>query len=169
MAVAVLGKVRQSFPEATLTMVGPDKGDGSLAATRKAAANSGLRGSITFTGPVAKEAVPEIMAQHDVFINTTSIDNMPVSVIEAMACGLGIVSTNAGGLPYLLTDQYDGLLVPPDDPAAMSAAVHRILSNPVLAGRISQNARAKAEEFDWSRVLPQWQTILLETAAQKTA
>ena len=96
----------------------------------------------------------------DVFLNTTNVDNTPVSVIEAMACGLCVVSTNVGGLPYLLDDEQDSLLVQPDDPAAMATAVSRILRENVLATRLSQNARAKAEQFDWSTVLPQWLALL---------
>ncbi|HMV50604.1 MAG TPA: glycosyltransferase family 4 protein, partial [Blastocatellia bacterium] len=85
-------------------------------------------------------------------------------VIEAMAGGLCIVSTNAGGLPYLLEDGEDALLVPPNDPGAMAAAVRRLLTEAGLAERLSRNARRKAESFDWSAVLPQWRTLLRRVA-----
>jgi glycosyltransferase involved in cell wall biosynthesis len=83
-----------------------------------------------------------------------------------MACGLCIVSTNVGGLPYLLEDRKDALLVPPDDPAAMTAAVEEILSDPSLARRLSRNARLKAEQFDWRPVVSEWQEILEEASRQ---
>ena len=99
------------------------------------------------------------MNQGDVFINTTNIDNTPVSLLEAMACGLCVVSTNVGGLPYLIEDGVDALLVPPDDSQAMAAAVRRILTEPGLAARLSSNARKKIERFDRSVILPQWEEL----------
>jgi glycosyltransferase involved in cell wall biosynthesis len=90
------------------------------------------------------------------------VDNMPVSVLEAMACGLCVISTNVGGIPYLLEHEHDAMLVPPNDPEAMAAAVRRLLHEPELSARLSANARAKAAQCDWSVVLPQWNRVLYE-------
>jgi glycosyltransferase involved in cell wall biosynthesis len=114
---------------------------------------------------VPKTQVPTVLNSGDIFLNTANVDNTPVSVIEAMACGLCVVSTNIGGLPHLLADEQDSLLVQPDDQAVMATAVSRILRETGLAQRLSRNARAKAEQFDWSNILPQWETLLMETAA----
>jgi glycosyltransferase involved in cell wall biosynthesis len=84
--------------------------------------------------------------------------------MEAAACGLCIVSTNVGELPLLWQDGHDALLVQPDDSTAMAAAVRRILREPGLAERLSRNARAKAEQFDWAVILPQWERVLAEVA-----
>jgi glycosyltransferase involved in cell wall biosynthesis len=92
------------------------------------------------------------------------VDNTPVSVLEAMACGLCVVSTRVGGIPYLLQHGRDALLVPPNDPEAMAAAVRRVLTEPALAESLSHNARLKAEQFDWSAILPQWQALLASVA-----
>jgi glycosyltransferase involved in cell wall biosynthesis len=100
------------------------------------------------------------MSRGDIFLNTTNIDNTPVSVLEAMACGLCVVSTNVGGIPYLLEHEHDALLVPPNDPQAMATAVHRLLNEPDLAERLSRNARQKAAQCDWSIILPQWEALL---------
>jgi glycosyltransferase involved in cell wall biosynthesis len=94
------------------------------------------------------------------------VDNTPVSILEAMACGLCIVSTNVGGISYLLEHEHDALLVPPDDPVTMAAAVRRVLTEPALAERLSFNARKKAELYDYSVVLPQWEA-LVKTVAQE--
>jgi glycosyltransferase involved in cell wall biosynthesis len=67
-----------------------------------------------------------------------------------------------GGIPYLLDHERDALLVSPEDPEAMAAAVRRLLTEPGLAGRLSLNARAKVEGFDWSRILPRWNSLLLD-------
>jgi glycosyltransferase involved in cell wall biosynthesis len=160
MGPAVLARVAASSPDAQLTMIGRDKKDGSLQETKRAAAALQVKGRLAFPGAVPKRDVPAWLSAADVFLNTTDVDNTPVSVLEAMAAGLCIVSTNVGGIPYLLEDGHDALLVPPRDPEAMAQAVRRIITEPGLAAALSQNARAKAEKLDWSVVLPQWEDLI---------
>src|SRR5262249_6851279 len=131
------------FPDIRLAMIGPDKGDGSLQRLQQLAAELGLADRITLHGRVPKAEVPDWLNRGNVFLNTSNMDNTPVSVLEAMACGLCIVSTNVGGIPYLLEHEHDALLVPSGDPAAMATAVRRILTEPGLAERLSRNARQK--------------------------
>ncbi|HYO83437.1 MAG TPA: glycosyltransferase family 4 protein [Bryobacteraceae bacterium] len=171
MAPAVVAELARRWPDVHLTMVGGDTGDGSLERTHQAAANLGVTSRITFTGAVARDRVREFLNQADVFLNTTDIDNTPLSVLEAMACGLCVVSTNPGGVPYLLRDGIDGLLVPCRDASAAAAAVDRVVSNPELARGLSARGRAQAETFDWAHVLPQWERLLsgLGTRASRPA
>lgn len=166
LAAHVLSELRPCFPASRLVMVGPDKGDGSLGRVRSAVDKWRLADAVSLAGPVHKTEIPTILNRGDIFLNTTNFDNAPVSVMEAMACGLCIVSTNVGGIPYLLRDSHDALLVPPNDAPAMMAAVRRILVEPGLAGRLSRNARSKAEGFDWSIILPQWEKLLAEVGAK---
>jgi glycosyltransferase involved in cell wall biosynthesis len=143
------------FSHGELLMIGPDKSDGSLA--RVKIASQGL--NVRLIGQVAKSEVPTWLNRGDIFLNTTNVDNTPVSVLEAMACGLCVVSTNAGGLPYFIKNGEDGFLTPVNDPAAMAGSVRRILTSPELAMRLSQAGRAKAEKHDWSVILPQWTAL----------
>ncbi|HAX98286.1 MAG TPA: glycosyl transferase family 1 [Candidatus Atribacteria bacterium] len=145
-----------------ILMVGPDKGEGSLQRMIVLAEKLKVDQYIKIVPGIPKDQVPLYLNQGDVFINTTNVDNTPVSVIEAMASGLCIVSTNVGGIPYLLEHEFDALLVPPDDKEAMAAAILRLLNEPELAPRLSTNARKKAEHFDWSIVLPQWEKLFEE-------
>jgi len=156
MAPAVLARLLETRPQAQLTMVGPDKGDGSYEATRKAAAGLGVLDRIRFAGPVPKGSVAQVLGEHNIFLNTTNIDNTPVSVIEALAGGLPVVSTNVGGIPYLLEHGKTALLVQPGNVEEMADAVKRLFSQPELAGRLAENGRRLAESFDWEVVLPQW-------------
>jgi glycosyltransferase involved in cell wall biosynthesis len=162
LAPAVIAHLRPAFPNIRLAMAGPDKGDGSLQKTRQHAAETRTLEQIEFVGSLDKSAVPQWLSQHDVFINTTRVDNTPVSLLEAMACGLPVVTTNVGGLPYLLRDQQEALLVPPDDAGAMADAIRRVLSEPRLATRLSTQGRRLVEGFDWSVLLPQWESLLQE-------
>jgi glycosyltransferase involved in cell wall biosynthesis len=155
MAVSVLADLYKGFPEVTLKMIGSDK-DGSLAVIRTLAEELGVDEHLVTPGKIDKSDVPRYLCKGDIFLNTTNIDNTPVSVIEAMACGLCIVSTNVGGIPYLLEHNKTALLVDPNDAKGMSAAVSRLLTEPGLAQELSANARSRAEQFDWDVVLPQW-------------
>lgn len=167
LAPRVLAALLPRFPEARLTMVGPDKRDGSLERTRELAGQLGVADRITFSGAVPKHEVGRRLAEGDIFLNTTTVDNTPVSVIEAMACGLCVVSTDVGGLSYVITDGSDGLLVPVGDTDAMVSAVARVLDDRELSERLSRTARAHAEERDWSVVLPLWQSLLREAEGRQ--
>jgi glycosyltransferase involved in cell wall biosynthesis len=166
LAALLLAELVGEHPDAKLTMVGPDKGDGSLQGFEQTVRALDLDGRVELAGLVPKAQVPTWLDRGDIFINTTNYDNTPVSVIEAMACGLCVVSTNVGGIPYLLEHERDALLVPPNDPRAMTDAVRRVLSEPGLAELLSRNARRKAEGFDWQVVLPQWDTLFAEVAGR---
>ena len=161
-APQVVGLLLREFPAIRLTMLGPDKGDGSLERTQRAALRLALPDRIRFPGAVSKAEVAASLNHADIFLNTANVDNTPVSVLEAMACGLCVVSTNVGGIPYLLEHEHDALLVSPADPGAAANAVWRILTEPGLAQRLSANARRKVQAFDWSRILPQWEELLTD-------
>ena len=101
LAVRVLADLGRQHPESRLTMVGPDKGDGSLPSFRNTAKELQLGNHIEYAGLVRKAEVPAWLDRGDVFINTTNFDNTPVSVIEAMACGLCVVSRQTTPLRWL--------------------------------------------------------------------
>ncbi|MDB6027990.1 MAG: putative glycosyltransferase [Verrucomicrobiales bacterium] len=165
LAPKVLELIGREFPEARLTMIGPDK-DGSLEKTKQTARALRVDDRIVFAGGIEKSAVPEYLHCGDIFLNTSNIDNAPVSVIEAMACGLCVVSTDVGGIPFLLKNRHNALLVPPNDLNAMAGAVRNILIDHDLAKRLSENARTKAEDYDWAVVLPKWKSILGQRAGE---
>jgi glycosyltransferase involved in cell wall biosynthesis len=160
LAPRVIASLVSDFPDVQLTMIGPDKGDGSLQRTRAVASEHGVSDRVALKGHIPKAEVAGSLNEADIFLNTTSVDNAPISVLEAMASGLCIVSTNAGGIPYLLEHERDALLVSPNNVAEMVGAVRRILTEPALASRLSEAARRKAEEYDWSCILPQWESLL---------
>jgi len=155
----VVALLKDEFPDMRVTMVGADKGDGSLAETVSEAKTLGVSELIQFSGPVAKSEVPAILNGGDIFLNTTTLDNTPVSVLEALASGACVVSTNVGGIPYLLENERQALLVPPDDATAMARAVQRLLTEPSLAQTLQQAGREFVEDFDWSSVLPRWHNL----------
>ena len=165
LALRVLDQLRRDFPNVRLTMVGQDK-DGTLRQVEALARDLGVSDRLEIPGQVPKADVPIWLQKGDIFLNTTDADNTPISVIEAMACGLCVISTNVGGLSYLLTNERDALLVPPNDADAMADAVRRILADPALAARLSQNAYDTVKKWDWTEILPEWISIYEQVSAQ---
>jgi glycosyltransferase involved in cell wall biosynthesis len=164
LALEVVAILSKDFPDIQLIMLGPDKYDGSLKKTKRIAAELGVTDQIAFLGGVSKAEVPKWLNKGDIFINTTNIDNNPISVIEAMASGLCIVSTDVGGIPYLAENEKDALLVPPNDPIAMAKAVKRLLNDPNLSEKLSMNAHLKVRQLDWSVILSRWEDLLKNVA-----
>jgi glycosyltransferase involved in cell wall biosynthesis len=159
MTVEVFASIKMKYPEATLCMVGPEK-DGSLSIAKQKAKELGL--DVLFTGRLSKQDWINKSVDYDVFINTTHFDNMPVSVVEAMSLGLAVVSTNVGGIPFLVEDNKEGLLILDNDVKEMVNAIDRLIENPVLFNEIVKNARQKSELFDWHCVKTKWMLIFKE-------
>jgi glycosyltransferase involved in cell wall biosynthesis len=159
MTVRVFAGIQKLYPEAELCMVGPDK-DGSMKECKQLANELHLEGKIVFKGKLTKPEWAALAANYDIFISSTQIDNTPISVIEAMALGLPIVSTAVGGVPFLLKHLETGLLSPGNDIPAMVENIQKLLNSSVLAQKLSLNARQKAETFDWKVVEKQWLDLL---------
>lgn len=157
MAVRVLALVRKRAPEATLVMAGRDKG--LRPAVERLSKELGLAEAVRFPGFLDMDGKRREAEAADIFVNTNRIDNQPVSVIEACAMGLPVVSTDVGGIPDLLTDGETGLLVPDGDAEAMASAVLRLLSDSALAGKLSRNGRRVAERSAVETLLPMWAGI----------
>lgn len=151
-AIDALTLVQREHPDATLTIVGAGELREDLEAYVQ---RSGIVG-VTFLGRVDNRQIPAILAAHDVFINTSLQDNLPGSVLEAFASGLPVVSTNVGGMPYLVQDQVNGLLVPPDDAPAMAAGISWMLAHPREAITMAQRAKDSLGEYDAATVQLRW-------------
>ncbi|MBT8287504.1 MAG: glycosyltransferase family 4 protein [Bacteroidia bacterium] len=158
MAIRLVKGLQDLNLNCELCMVGPDS-DGSLKQVRKLADK--LQVEVRFTGKLTKKEWIKLSEDYNIFINTTNFDNTPVSVIEAMALGLPVVSTNVGGIPYLISDRHDGLLVEKDDLEGMLKGVIYLYNNPATADEIGRSARNKVEQFDWQRVKNRWLEILV--------
>lgn len=165
MAVDILKKLVDKYGDAELCMVGPDK-DGSRQEMEDRADELGVRNKIKFTGRLDKPGWRKLSQDYDIFINTTNVDNHPVSVIEAMALGLVVVSTNAGGMPFLIESGQEGYLVRPQDPDAFIEKISLLYEHPELAVVLTDNARKKVEDFDWLLVKENFFEIIKNATGQ---
>lgn len=157
LAIKTLKLLKTEYPKAVLCMVGPFSDD-SYQNTINLAKELNVLDDVEFTEVLPKKEWHKKSVNFDVFINTTNFDNTPVSVIEAMALGLPIVSTNVGGMPYLIDNEIDGLLIEKENPQKMTNAIIDIIKGkyPTLA----EKARTKVETFDWEVVKHLWLDIL---------
>ena len=156
-AVRTLALLRERGVDATLTMAGQDKG--LLGATRDLAEVLGVTGWVSFPGFVSGADKTALLDAHDVFLNTNRVDNAPVTVLEAAASGLGVVSTAVGGIPDLLAADRAARLVPPGDAPAMAEAVAGLLTDPASMERLTEAARAVAEASAWPAVRDRWLAV----------
>lgn len=144
--------VQSRYPDATLTLVG----SGSQAdLLRQEVAARGLR-NVRFTGAVPPAEMWRHYADADIYLQTPEIDNMPTSILEAFASGCAVVSTSAGGVPAILTDEVHGYLVPCGDAAAAAERVIRLVEDPESARRMAGSARESCEAYRWTSVRGRW-------------
>jgi L-malate glycosyltransferase len=151
--------VQRDVPDARLVLVGDG---GERAALEAHARTLGLR-NVAFLGRVPPERMSELYDEADVYLNSPNIDNMPGSIIEAYAAGLPVVTTDAGGIPYIVRHGETGLMVPCNDAPALAAASLRLLREPGLARRLSAQARADClRYYVWPAVEAEWVSLYAE-------
>lgn len=158
-AIGILEQLLEKYPDTELCMVGPDK-DGSLERCRKLAEGKGLADKVRFTGRLSKPDWITLSARYDIFLNTTSADNTPVSVMEAMALGMLVTTTKVGGIPWLFEDGIEGIMVAEANEEKLTNAIVEGIGQPEKAVCISRMARKKAEEWDWKVVKGKWRKVL---------
>jgi glycosyltransferase involved in cell wall biosynthesis len=144
--------VQKRWPNAELTLIGSGSQEQSL---RTLAAQLQVTG-VTFAGRVDPSRMAECYAAHDIYVQSPNIDNMPISVLEAYASGLPVVSTEAGGVPAILTHGEDGLLAPLDDHPALASRILLLLEQPGVALEMAQHAYERCQAFSWPQVRDEW-------------
>ena len=135
--------IHESLPGATVVSIGGEKYPGDLERVRRLASEAGIGDAIRFLGR-RSDALAFVTAAN-LFVNPSSVEGLPVAILEAMALGRPVVATAAGGVPSLVKDEETGLLVEPDDPPALAKAVLRVLVDRELAGRLADAGRDLVE------------------------
>lgn len=147
--------VRRRYPQATLAVAGYGSLERHL---RQQATALGAEG-ISFRGRVDPREMPRLCDDADIFVNSSVIDNQPVSVLEAFAAGLPVVSTGTGDIGRMARDGETGVIVPHDNPEAMAAAVTALIEDPDRANLIARRARQEAEKYAWPVVRQAWAEV----------
>ena len=163
-ALRVLQQVRKSFPEASITICGSGPERDRLVAL---AQTLEIESAVVFTGRVDNEQIAALYQSADVMVNPSLADNMPNSVLEALASGVPVVSTEVGGVPYLVQHEKTALLVPVSDVDAMAKAVIRVLETPELAARLAAAGLAEIQQYTWPNVEGKLQAVYTDALMEE--
>jgi glycosyltransferase involved in cell wall biosynthesis len=147
--------LRTTFPDATLTVAGLGPQEPEL----KHLADALSLRNVRFIGPVDPVSMPSLYDNHSIFLNSSFVDNQPLSILEAMASGMPIVTTGVGDIPSMVKDGVSGSLVPVGDPAAMAKVAAQLLEQPERALFMAQRAKDSLARFAWRKVGPAWADI----------
>ena len=154
-------RIQDRFPDASLTVAG----DGWMRPELEQLAKDLDLRNTTFVGRVPWGDMPDMYDAADIYLTATNIDNMPGSVIECLSCGLPVVTTDAGGVPYIVTHEETALIVPRDDDQAMAASAIRLLEDDTLAVTLGRNGREACLRFTWPAVRDAWLSAYHELGA----
>jgi glycosyltransferase involved in cell wall biosynthesis len=147
--------VKDRFPNAQLKIVGSGSEEKRL---KDLVRELRLR-NVQFIPRVEHEEMNLVYAGSDILVNPTTLDNFPVNCVEGAASGLPIVSTNVGGIPFIINDGEDGLLVASNDHEDMAKKIIYLLENPKEARRLALNARKVVERRTWEYVRTEYASI----------
>jgi glycosyltransferase involved in cell wall biosynthesis len=163
-ALRAFNIIRGVFPAACLTLAGsgPER-----EALETLAVTLGVSDTVTFTGSLSNEHITALYRSADIMINPSLADNMPISVLEAMASGVPVVSTSVGGVPYLVEHGKTALLVPARNPEAMAAAVLTLLNDSSKANRIREAGMESVRKYSWENVSDRLLQVYTEVMARR--
>jgi glycosyltransferase involved in cell wall biosynthesis len=163
-ALRAFARVQAELPEATLVVAGFGSQRGNL---ESLAAELGLR-NVSFVGRIPADEMGRLYDAADLFLNASNIDNMPLSILDAFAAGVPVVTTDAGGIPHLVDDGLTGLLVSREDDGALAAAALRLLRDDALATRIGDAGRAEClAYYTWPVVSEGWVSLYRTLAGRQ--
>lgn len=141
-------RVQEKIPSATLTIVG----DGSLHEALVSQASRMQLNNVRFTGRVANSEIYNYLGKTDIMLSSPTVDNMPVSLLEAMNAGLLVISSNVGGVPYMIENGQTGLLFPSNDDSALANCMIHALDNIQDTLCIIEAAHNEVKKYSWANV-----------------
>jgi len=150
-AIRAFARIHARHAEARLTIAGSGP---HRMALENLCAELNVVEAVRFTGQLDNERMASLYETADLMLNPSRVDNMPISLLEAMASGVPVVSTNVGGIPYMVQDGVSALLVAPQDPEALARAALCVIEDPDLAARLRRAGLEAVQAYAWDRVRP---------------
>jgi L-malate glycosyltransferase len=152
--------IQKRIPEARLIIAG----DGPERPSLEHLARDLNLQNAEFTGRVEHAKAIELYDSADIFLNGSEIDNQPLSILEAFACGLPVVTTDAGGIPDMVTPEKTALMVAMGQHEQLAGAALRLLDDERLAQSIIAQARVECRKYLWDTVGEQWLNLYRQLA-----
>ena len=159
--VRAVADLRRRGFDLRLTLVGGGSGPAKKRLEAELALSDPLRKFVTTIGFLPAERLPSVLAKADLFVFASSCENMPNTLVEAMAAGLPIACSNRGPMPEVLAD--GGVAFDPESPPSISNAVERLLTDATLRKHCAERAQQLAYQYSWSRCGRETWQFLLET------
>jgi glycosyltransferase involved in cell wall biosynthesis len=153
--IEAFARLKQRVPDATLTIAGIGSLESQL---RSQAANCRVDG-IEFIGRVEPAMMPRLYDGADIFLNASVVDNQPVSILEAFAAGLPVISTPTGDIRSMVVHHETGVVVPPFDADAMATAIEWVLQHPDQTAACARRALATTSRHTWPAVRDAWAEV----------
>ena len=150
--IRAFGSIQKQYPAAVLYLLGSGPDEHRI---RELAASLGLL-NVEFTGPIPHSRIDTYYDRADVFVNASRLDNMPVSILEAFAPGTPVVTTAAGGIPWLVEHERTGLMCEPGNWEVLAKHILRLLHEPGLATQLAMNAHEELKKYRWESVRQEW-------------
>lgn len=144
--------IQERFPDATLEVVG----DGSQRRALEALVQELQLRNTTFRGQINPNLIGDVYDAADIYLNASEIDNQPLSILEAFLCGLPIVTTDAGGIPYMVRDGQTAMMVPRGDYVQMAERAIELLNNQSETRQMIERARQECLKYSWAAVRDAW-------------
>ncbi|TVO73577.1 glycosyltransferase family 4 protein [Sedimenticola selenatireducens] len=163
-AIRAFSSIVASYPQARLTIAGEGPERSALEQRVK---DLCLEPQVAFTGRLDPEKMASLYKSADVMLNTSRVDNMPNALLEAMSAGVPIVSTDAGGIPYMVENDQTALLRPVGDWQGIADAALMLLQQDTLYQRLSENGVEDVFRYRWKSVQPLWMAIYSEALGNK--
>tara|TARA_B100000446_G_scaffold94111_1_gene88273 strand:- start:27302 stop:29785 length:2484 start_codon:yes stop_codon:yes gene_type:complete len=155
-AIQAFSKLHKKNPNTRLSIAGSGP---ELANLTRLVASLEIAEAVSFLGRLNRAEVAELYRDADIFVNSSRVDNMPNSVLEAMASGVPIVSTRAGGIAYIVEHQKTGRLVNINDADQLAVELIDLCGNPEARTFLSDNASEAVKNYQWSQVKQQWLSL----------
>jgi glycosyltransferase involved in cell wall biosynthesis len=163
-AIKAVALLSQTVPDIKLSIAGsgPQKEELQYLVTEER-----LEKNIIFTGRLTPEEMAELYQNSDIMLNPTTVDNMPNSILEAMASGVAVVTTDVGGIPYLVKNNKTALFTEVNNPESMAKQINRLLNEPELYQELVNNGLQEVQQYAWAEIRALWLGLYKSSMAKK--
>lgn len=153
LALRAVALLKTRHPQLRLSIAGEGPHRASL---EQLARELAIAANVSFVGRITPEEMASLLREADVVVNPVRADNMPNSVLEALACGVPVVSTSVGGIPWLVEHARNAWLVEPESPQALADGISHVLGSAELRAQLVAEGQRLARACSWPVVREQW-------------